>query len=79
MKPHSTPFPYGSQPQSTEASISYEIARRMRVALGQAVLLVAITGHSNESDCLQALSAGFDVHMTKPVDIELLEQMLETK
>jgi CheY-like chemotaxis protein/HPt (histidine-containing phosphotransfer) domain-containing protein len=54
----------------------YEVARRVRAALGHSVLLVAMTGYGQESDRLQALSAGFDTHMTKPVDIELVERML---
>jgi PAS domain S-box-containing protein len=56
----------------------YEVARQVRAALGHSVRLVAMTGHGNESDSIQALSAGFDTHMTKPVDIELVERMLET-
>jgi CheY-like chemotaxis protein len=54
----------------------YEVARQVRAALGKSVLLVAMTGYERESDRLQALSAGFDLHMTKPVDIELVERML---
>ena len=44
--------------------------------LGPSVLLVAMTGYEQESDRVEALSAGFDMHMTKPVDIELVERML---
>jgi len=54
----------------------YDVARRVREALGQAVLLVAMTGFDRESDRLQAISAGFDLHMAKPVDIELVDKML---
>jgi CheY-like chemotaxis protein len=54
----------------------YEVARQVRAALGHSVLLVAMTGYERESDRLEALSAGFDLHMTKPVDIELVERML---
>jgi PAS domain S-box-containing protein len=57
----------------------YEVARRVRAALGKSVLLVAMTGYGQESDRLQALSAGFDAHMTKPVDIELVERILKNK
>lgn len=38
--------------------------------------LVAITGYGRESDRLEALAAGFDEHMTKPVDLDLVERML---
>jgi CheY-like chemotaxis protein len=56
----------------------YEVARRVRTALGHSVRLVAITGHGKESDRVQALSAGFDTHLTKPVGIEQLERIFET-
>jgi len=56
----------------------YEVARRVRAALGPSVYLVALSGYGEKSDRLQALSAGFDTHMTKPVDIELVERMLQT-
>ena len=38
-----------------------------------------MTGFGRQSDRLQALSSGFDTHMTKPVDIELVARMLKTK
>ncbi len=56
----------------------YEVARRVRAALGRSVLLVAMTGYAQESERLAALSAGFDKHMTKPIDIEQVEQLLKT-
>ena len=56
----------------------YEVARRVRQMLGLSMMLVAMTGHGRESDRLQARAAGFDVHMCKPIDIELVERMLET-
>jgi PAS domain S-box-containing protein len=54
----------------------YEVARQVRAALGPTPVLVALTGYGLESDRLRALGAGFDAHMTKPVDIELVERML---
>jgi len=55
----------------------YEVARRVRAAIGRLVLLVAVTGHGQETARAQALAAGFDLHMTKPVDVRELEWMLE--
>ena len=55
----------------------YEVARRVRAALGNSVLLIAMTGHGLENHRLQALSAGFDTHVTKPVDIERVVRILE--
>ena len=54
----------------------YELARQVRASLGPALVLVAMTGHGRETDRLRALAAGFDAHMTKPVDIELVERVL---
>jgi len=54
----------------------YEVARRVRTALGKSVLLVAMTGYGQKSDRLQALSAGFDTHLTKPIDIKAIELLL---
>jgi len=56
----------------------YEVARQVRAALGATVLLIAMTGHCSERDRLQAFAAGFDAHVTKPVDLALLEQILAT-
>jgi len=56
----------------------YEVARQVRAALGPSVRLVAMTGSGKESDRIKATSAGFDTHLTKPVDIELVERMLAT-
>jgi len=57
----------------------HEVARRVRAALGHSVLLVAMTGYGQESDRLRALSGGFDTHLTKPLDIKLVERMLDTR
>jgi CheY-like chemotaxis protein len=54
----------------------YELARAARAALGQDILLVALTGYGSEADRLRALAAGFDHHFTKPVEIAELMQVL---
>ncbi len=55
----------------------YEVARRIRQERwGAFVLLVAMTGWGQNRDKQQAIEAGFDVHMTKPVDPIALEQLL---
>jgi two-component system, sensor histidine kinase len=56
----------------------YEVAQRARAALGNSVRLVTLTGSGNEISRLRALAAGFDTVMIKPVDIALIERMLET-
>jgi CheY-like chemotaxis protein len=54
----------------------YQVAQRVRRELGQAVFLVAITGYGRPEDRRQALDAGFDVHLTKPVDPQHLTELL---
>ena len=47
----------------------YQVAERIRVeAWGKDVTLVAVTGWGQEEDKRRALAAGFDHHMTKPID-----------
>ncbi len=55
-----------------------EVARKVRAALGASLLLIAMTGRGDESDRLEAIAAGFNTHMTKPVDLEFVLQMIET-
>jgi PAS domain S-box-containing protein len=56
----------------------YEVARLIRAARGRAPMLVAITGYGQSDDQRRALEAGFDAHLTKPVSIDHLAQVLAT-
>jgi CheY-like chemotaxis protein len=57
----------------------YDVARLLRQdpALGT-VELIALTGWGQEEHKRRALEAGFDHHVTKPVDLELLATLLAT-
>jgi len=55
----------------------YDIARHIRQTRGDGVLLVAITGWGQEEDRRRAREAGFDHHFTKPVDFEVLLELIE--
>jgi CheY-like chemotaxis protein len=55
----------------------YELAMRLREKWSS-VKLVAITGYGQESDRERARRAGFDAHLTKPVNVEALTKLLET-
>jgi signal transduction histidine kinase len=50
----------------------YEVARKARAELGGAVRLVALTGYGQPEDRRRALAAGFDAHLVKPVEPEVL-------
>jgi PAS domain S-box-containing protein len=55
----------------------YEVARQIRMLPGSRTkLLVALTGYGQEEDKRRALSAGFDQHLIKPVDVEHLQNLL---
>ena len=55
----------------------YEVAQQMRrEAWGAGIVLVAITGWGQEEDKRRARAAGFDHHLTKPVDPVVLEQLI---
>jgi CheY-like chemotaxis protein len=55
----------------------YEAAGRIRrESLLDHTLLVAVTGWGRDSDQRAALKAGFDMHLTKPVDPDTLREVL---
>lgn len=53
----------------------FEVGARLR-ALSSGVKLVAITGYAQESDRKKTEAAGFQAHLTKPVDLENLARLL---
>ncbi|BCT93232.1 hypothetical protein LYSHEL_22550 [Lysobacter helvus] len=56
----------------------YELARAVRARLTDAPLtLVALTGWAQAADRQRALDAGFDHHMVKPPNIQVLQQVLQ--
>ncbi len=55
----------------------YEACRRMRQQPSQkTIVIVAVTGWGQQEDKQRALEAGFDAHLTKPVDLEALAHIL---
>jgi CheY-like chemotaxis protein len=58
----------------------YEVAGQLRhdprTAKAQ---LIAMTGYGSEEDRRRALEAGFDHHLTKPVDPDYLKGLLAKK
>lgn len=57
----------------------YEIARRLRQELDtHGTFLIALTGYGSEQDRQLAREASFNLHFTKPVDVTVLHDVLET-
>jgi PAS domain S-box-containing protein len=55
----------------------YQVARRIRdLEWGAQPLLIAVTGWGQEDDKRQSKDAGFDIHMTKPIDMDELKMLL---
>jgi CheY-like chemotaxis protein len=55
----------------------YEVAQRIRsMNGGKESVLVAITGRGQKEDKERAMEAGFDEHLTKPVDTSLLASVI---
>jgi signal transduction histidine kinase/ActR/RegA family two-component response regulator len=55
----------------------YTIARQVRKLPGMAsVVLIALTGYGQPDDQAQAISAGFDLHLTKPITADHLDRVL---
>ena len=56
----------------------HEVARRMRLeAWGRNAVLIALTGWGQEQDKQAAKAAGFNEHLTKPVDPDDVERVLD--
>jgi CheY-like chemotaxis protein len=55
----------------------YEVARRIRrEPWGRDLTLIAVTGWGQERDKRQATEAGFNAYLTKPVEPDVLENLL---
>jgi PAS domain S-box-containing protein len=55
----------------------YEVARRIREQPGGCnMMLIALTGWGQEEDRRRSKEAGFDHHLTKPIDFSVLHELL---
>jgi PAS domain S-box-containing protein len=55
----------------------FEVARRARLLpAGANAVLVALTGYGQDSDKQRARTAGFDHHLTKPIEIDTLKDLV---
>jgi signal transduction histidine kinase/ActR/RegA family two-component response regulator len=56
----------------------YEVAAALRAdPTTAAARLIALSGYGREEDVLRCRQAGFDLHLTKPVEFAALERLLE--
>jgi CheY-like chemotaxis protein len=54
----------------------YEVARQVRKSFGTTMRLIALTGYGQPDDRRQALEAGFDAHLVKPVEADTLQSAI---
>lgn len=56
----------------------YQVAAKLRGMLGPQPVLIALTGFSQPEDRQRALEAGFQNHLTKPVELKTIQSLLAT-
>jgi signal transduction histidine kinase/CheY-like chemotaxis protein len=55
----------------------YEVARTLRADESlRSMRLIAVTGYAQYADKQKAIDAGFDAHLTKPPDLDILNKLL---
>jgi signal transduction histidine kinase/CheY-like chemotaxis protein len=54
----------------------YELARHMREQLAKPPRLIAVSGYGHDADLARSRAAGFDVHLGKPVAMDVLVNVL---
>jgi signal transduction histidine kinase/ActR/RegA family two-component response regulator len=55
----------------------YDVAREIRLQPGGAdIVLIAVSGYGHAEDKRKALDAGFDAHLTKPVESSAIDKIL---
>jgi len=57
----------------------YEVGRRLREALGDEVLIVALTGYGQEDDRRRSEEAKIDHHVLKPVHIDVISELMTSR
>ena len=53
----------------------YEVVQRIKAA-HPLISVVALSGYGSSEDKQRAVAAGFDAHLVKPVDFDVLRQLL---
>ncbi|MGZ5847761.1 MAG: PAS domain-containing hybrid sensor histidine kinase/response regulator [Ramlibacter sp.] len=56
----------------------HDVARRLRTqAWGRSMILIAATGWGQEADIRHSMQAGFDAHLTKPLNVGRIKSLIE--
>ena len=54
----------------------FAVAKRVRSLRGSTVRLIALTGYGGREDRMETAGAGFDRHLVKPIDHDMLMRVL---
>ena len=54
----------------------YQVADRLRAAFGDRIFLIALTAYSQPDYRQRSRAAGFDLHLTKPANLDELSRLL---
>jgi CheY-like chemotaxis protein len=54
----------------------YEVVGRMREEENKGTIFIAVTGFGQEDDKLRSREAGFDYHLTKPINLREMREIL---
>ena len=54
----------------------YDVARALRASGSSGMRLIAVSGYAQPEDVERAAEAGFDQHVAKPPDPDLIERLL---
>jgi two-component system CheB/CheR fusion protein len=74
FRPHPVPLDL-----SMPGMDGYEVIRQLRQVPGcEAAVVVAVSGYGREEDRRHAREARFAAHLLKPVEVELLDALLDT-
>ena len=57
----------------------YQVVAKLKKAIDPMPVMIALTGYGQLENRVQALAAGFDHHLTKPVDIEMLLRLISAQ
>jgi signal transduction histidine kinase len=57
----------------------YDVARRLKAETDSEAILIALTGYGQDEDRQRAKDAGFDYHLTKPVGLRDIENVLTNR
>lgn len=55
----------------------WQVAPLLREALGRSAVLVAVSGRGDAESAIRSRKAGFDAHVAKPIDLALLNSILQ--